>query len=120
MQYNHTSAYYYNVSKKRPLPAILATAASILREPLPIKCIEAVFLGMLLTQGWEDGQLQRIPVGFKSMAANGQVCAKHASAACLYASTNGLKPALLHVYGGALRPAFVTVGQIVWAANVSV
>eukprot|EP00878_Enallax_costatus_P031159 GHUV01034048.1.p1 GENE.GHUV01034048.1~~GHUV01034048.1.p1 ORF type:complete len:121 (-),score=31.63 GHUV01034048.1:484-846(-) len=116
MQYNHTSAYYYNVSKQRPLPAILATAASILREPLPIKCIEAVFLGMLLTQGWEDGQLQRIPVGFKSMAANGQVCNKHACAACSSALTNGVKALPLAASShsaslrvAALHPAYLTI-----------
>lgn len=73
LQYNHSSTYFYNVSKQRPLPAILSTAAGILRDPLPIKCIEAVFLGLLLTQGWEQGSLQRIPVGFKSAAADGQV-----------------------------------------------
>eukprot|EP00879_Flechtneria_rotunda_P026363 GHRR01028106.1.p1 GENE.GHRR01028106.1~~GHRR01028106.1.p1 ORF type:complete len:401 (+),score=143.18 GHRR01028106.1:680-1882(+) len=71
LHYNHASSYHYNVSKARPLPAILDTAAGILRDPLPIKCIEAVFLGLHLTQGWEG--LQRIPVGFKSRAATGQV-----------------------------------------------
>lgn len=73
LQYNYSPSYYYNVSKQRPLSAILSTAAGILHDPLPIKCIEAVFLGLLLTQGWEKGALQRIPVGFKSMGPNGQV-----------------------------------------------
>ncbi len=45
------------------------TAREVLREALPIKCIEAVFLGGLLTAGWED--LQRLPLGFKS-AVNGE------------------------------------------------
>ena len=40
------------------------TARDVLREALPIKCIEAVFLGAFLTAGWEE--LQRFPVGFKS------------------------------------------------------
>lgn len=73
LQYNHMPGYYFNVSKARPLPSILATAAAILRDPLPIKCIEAVFLGLLLTQGFGGGQLQRMPVGFKSMGADSQV-----------------------------------------------
>lgn len=78
LQYNYAHGYFYNVSKARPLSAILATAAAILRDPLPIKCIEAVFLGMLLTQGWSQGELQRLPVGFKSMGPNRQVSAtKH-------------------------------------------
>jgi hypothetical protein len=38
---------------------------------MPIKCIEAVFLGLLLTSGWQE--LQRVPIGFKSCAGNGQV-----------------------------------------------
>ena len=41
----------------------------VLREALPIKCIEAVFLGTLLTAGWED--LHRLPLGFKS-TVNGE------------------------------------------------
>lgn len=32
---------------------------------------EAVFLGMLLTQGWT--QLQRLPLGFKSRGSDGKV-----------------------------------------------
>jgi hypothetical protein len=43
---------------------------------------EAVFLGVMLTQGWS--QLQRLPVGFKSRGSDGQVCKN----ACL-----GLSPA---------------------------
>jgi hypothetical protein len=73
LQYNHAHGYYYDVSKARPLSAILATAAAILLDPLPIKCIEAVFLGLLLTQNWLQGELQRMPVGFKSMGPNRQV-----------------------------------------------
>jgi hypothetical protein len=42
LQYNHQNCYLHDVNKQRPLAAILATAASILKEPLPIKCIEAV------------------------------------------------------------------------------
>lgn len=45
------------------------TAREVLREALPIKCIEAVFLGALLTAGWEG--VHRMPLRFKSMA-NGQ------------------------------------------------
>ena len=80
LQYNHTGAYYFNVSKQRPYARIMDTAREILRDGLPIKCIEAVFLGMYLTCGWEE--LERIPVGFKSRAG-GQVyrCAAPTSAA---------------------------------------
>jgi hypothetical protein len=41
LQYNHSGSGQYNycVNKKRPLQAILLTAAAILQQPLPIKCI---------------------------------------------------------------------------------
>ena len=35
-----------------------------MRRALPIKCLEAVFLGLYLTAGMRD--LDRIPVGFKT------------------------------------------------------
>ena len=61
--YNFTRAQYFDVDKARPLASLLATARAIVRAPLPIKCVEAVFLGLLLTQGMED--VERIPVSFK-------------------------------------------------------
>ncbi|MEW5314168.1 MAG: hypothetical protein WDW38_005684 [Sanguina aurantia] len=70
LQYNHASGNHYSVRKARPFSRIMDTARDTLRKGLPIKCIEAVFLGLFLTAGWED--LERIPVGFKS-AAGGQV-----------------------------------------------
>ena len=46
------------------------TARQMLREGLPIKCVEAVFLALYLTADMED--IDRIPVGFKS-CLNGHV-----------------------------------------------
>jgi hypothetical protein len=46
------------------------TCRDVLRQGLPIKCIEAAFLGMYLTAGLTE--LSRFPVGFKSQAG-GQV-----------------------------------------------
>ncbi len=68
IEYNHNLGYFFNVSKDRPFSRIMDTAREVLREALPIKCIEAVFLGGLLTAGFEG--LQRLPVGFKSKAGN--------------------------------------------------
>ncbi len=48
----------------RPFSRIMETARDCLKEALPIKCIEAVFLGTLLTAGWEG--IQRLPLRFKS------------------------------------------------------
>ncbi|GLC54623.1 hypothetical protein PLESTB_000888400 [Pleodorina starrii] len=64
LQYNHTPGYYYNVSKSRPFSRIMETAREALRAALPIKCLEAVFLGALLTAGWTE--LDRLPLAFKS------------------------------------------------------
>ena len=63
--YNHTRGQYYDVNKARPLASLLATAASVVRRALPIKCVEATFLALLLTQG--DEALDRVPVSFKSL-----------------------------------------------------
>ncbi|KAL6752521.1 Vasohibin-domain-containing protein [Haematococcus lacustris] len=64
LEYNHQQGYLFNVDKDRPLCRILDTARDVLREAMPIKCIEAVFLGLLLTNNWEH--MERYPVGFKS------------------------------------------------------
>ena len=64
LQYNHTPEGYFNLSKRRPFARVMDTAREILREALPIKCLEAVFLGLHLTCGMED--LLRIPVSFKT------------------------------------------------------
>ena len=66
-QYNHTPNTYFDQNKQRPLCRILSTARDIVRQGLPIKCVEAVFLALLLTAGWKD--LDRIPVGFKTCVA---------------------------------------------------
>lgn len=52
------------------VPTLYLAARSMLRVPLPIKCVEAAFLGLLLTGGWP---LDRVPLGFKSRGADGQV-----------------------------------------------
>lgn len=64
LTYNHRKGYFYNVAKDRPFPRIMDTAQEVLKEGLPIKCIEAVFLGTLLTAGWPE--IARLPLGFKS------------------------------------------------------
>ena len=64
LQYNHTPEGYFNLSKRRPFARVMDTAREILREALPIKCLEAVFLGLHLTCGMED--MLRIPVSFKT------------------------------------------------------
>jgi hypothetical protein len=46
-QYNYTSvSSYFSLRKQRPLHQILGTARDIMREALPIRCLEAVLLGL--------------------------------------------------------------------------
>ena len=66
-QYNFIAGYQYTIRKSRPFHQLMATARDIIRESLPIKCIEATFLAALLT--CPDKDLQRYPVGFKSKVA---------------------------------------------------
>ena len=64
LQYNFTGVNYFDIRKNRPMTRILETAREITRQALPIKCVEAVFLGCYLTQGLRD--LERVPISFKS------------------------------------------------------
>eukprot|EP00201_Polytomella_parva_P018054 CAMPEP_0175068984 /NCGR_PEP_ID=MMETSP0052_2-20121109/17960_1 /TAXON_ID=51329 ORGANISM="Polytomella parva, Strain SAG 63-3" /NCGR_SAMPLE_ID=MMETSP0052_2 /ASSEMBLY_ACC=CAM_ASM_000194 /LENGTH=460 /DNA_ID=CAMNT_0016336043 /DNA_START=177 /DNA_END=1556 /DNA_ORIENTATION=+ len=75
LQYNHHAGYFYNVSKDRPWSRVMDTARELLATALPIKCIEAVFLGAYLTAGWLD--LDRIPIGFKSRSHQDQEVHRH-------------------------------------------
>ncbi len=63
-EYNHTDANYFNVSKDRPYMSILSSAKEIIKEALPIKCMEAVMLALHLTNNVAG--LVRIPMRFKS------------------------------------------------------
>ena len=64
LQYNYTNVNYFSVRKDRPLSQIMDTARAILREQLPIKCVEAVFLSLYLTSAHRG--IARIPVAFKT------------------------------------------------------
>nr|XP_040055801.1 tubulinyl-Tyr carboxypeptidase 1 isoform X1 [Gasterosteus aculeatus aculeatus]XP_040055802.1 tubulinyl-Tyr carboxypeptidase 1 isoform X1 [Gasterosteus aculeatus aculeatus] len=48
LQYNHTGTQFFEIKKSRPLTALIDIAKEMTREALPIKCLEAVILGMYL------------------------------------------------------------------------
>jgi len=54
---------------------LASTAREIMRECLPIKCVEAVFLAFYLTINMTD--LVRIPIRFQSSVKNGSFVFKH-------------------------------------------
>ena len=70
-EYNFLPTTFFNKCKYRPLPRILETAKEVMRVSLPIRCLEAVYLGIALTQGQK--MFQRFPLTFKT-SFNREVC----------------------------------------------
>ena len=64
LQYNHTGMQFFEVKKYRPISGLMEIAKEIIRESLPIKCLEAVILSLYLTSGIKD--LVRFIISFKS------------------------------------------------------
>ncbi|XP_051908153.1 tubulinyl-Tyr carboxypeptidase 2 [Hippocampus zosterae] len=64
LQYNHTGTQFFEIKKNRPLCGLMETAREMVRESLPIKCLEAVILGIYLTNGLTS--LERFPISFKT------------------------------------------------------
>ena len=50
MQYNFVPHTFFNTNKHRPLVRIMDTCKEIIKESLPIRCLEAAFLAIYLTQ----------------------------------------------------------------------
>lgn len=64
LQYNHTGTQFFEIRKTRPLSGLMETAREMTRESLPIKCLEAVILGIYLTNG--QPSMERFPISFKT------------------------------------------------------
>ncbi|KAB0394100.1 hypothetical protein E2I00_002886, partial [Balaenoptera physalus] len=64
MLYNHTGTQFFEIRKMRPLSGLMETAKEMTRESLPIKCLEAVILGIYLTNG--QPSIERFPISFKT------------------------------------------------------
>ncbi|EKX34645.1 hypothetical protein GUITHDRAFT_80379 [Guillardia theta CCMP2712] len=66
-EYNFTGENFFNVKgvrQNQSLFRVLEVAKRVIRECLPIKCVEAVYLGIYLTQTMSD--IERLPVIFNS------------------------------------------------------
>lgn len=70
LQYNHTGTQFYEVRKNRPISGLMDLAREMIKESLPIKCLEAIILGIFLTNGMLG--VERFPISFKSVF-NGNV-----------------------------------------------
>lgn len=64
LEYNHTGTQFYEIRKNRPVTGLMECAKEMIREALPIKCLEAVILGIYLTNGMSG--VERFPISFKS------------------------------------------------------
>ncbi|XP_052435769.1 tubulinyl-Tyr carboxypeptidase 1 [Carassius gibelio] len=64
LQYNHTGTQFFEIKKIRPLTALMDIAKEMTRESLPIKCLEAVILGIYLTNSMPT--VERFPLSFKT------------------------------------------------------
>eukprot|EP00794_Sanderia_malayensis_P009855 gene9855-10866_t len=64
LQYNHTGMQFFEVKKCRSISGLMEVAKQIIKESLPIKCLEAVILSIYLTTGMTE--LQRFTISFRS------------------------------------------------------
>ena len=70
LQYNFLPCTFFNLDKYRALFRIMDTARDIVRESLPIRCLEATYVSLYFTQGMN---VDRIPITFKTLFQK-QVC----------------------------------------------
>ena len=74
LSYNHTGTQIFETRPNSSMMTLMDTAKSMIREALPIKCMEAVVLSIYLTNGVPG--LGRFTINFKSelpvAAASGQ------------------------------------------------
>lgn len=64
LTYNHTGTQFFETRPNSSMITLIETARAMVREALPIKCMEAVVLGIHLTNGVPA--LGRFPINFKS------------------------------------------------------
>ncbi|KAI8787736.1 vasohibin-1, partial [Biomphalaria glabrata] len=65
LQYNHTGTQFFEIRKCRPVSGLMESAKEMIREALPIKCLEAVVLGIFLTNGMAG--VERFTISFKTV-----------------------------------------------------
>ena len=71
--YNRSATRHFDTSMDRPLAAILETARYILHGMYHIRCVEAVYAGIALTQNLRE--VERFPLRFKThIPSQDQVC----------------------------------------------
>lgn len=66
-EYNHIGRDFFQVDKKKPLNNLMDVAKQIMRENLPMKCLEAVCCAQYLTRDWP---IMRFPLRFQTTVDN--------------------------------------------------
>lgn len=69
--YNYTGRPFIRMNRSRGTGHIQNVCKKLMKEALPIQCVEAVFLGTYLTAGMSD--LVRIPISFKTKFIHGSI-----------------------------------------------
>ena len=87
-QYNHTGRKFINLKKTEGMYRVSRTSKQIIQDGLPIKCIEAVFLGAYLTLN--NKNILRLPIAFKSRV-NGDNTFQHIVMAVAHGPLNDKK-----------------------------
>ena len=64
LRYNHTGTQLFDIKPHSSMITLMETAKAMVRESVPIKCMEAVILAIYLTNGIPG--LGRFPINFKS------------------------------------------------------
>lgn len=66
LKYNFTGLQFYDINKSRSIRSLMEIAKQMIKCSLPIKCLEAVILGIHLTNGCPSS-LVRFTLSFKSV-----------------------------------------------------
>jgi len=69
LKYNHTGTQFFEIKKTRPISGLMETAKDMVRESLPIKCLEAVVLATYLTN--DISGIVRFNISFKTLFEGG-------------------------------------------------
>lgn len=76
LKYNFTGMQFYDINKARSLKYLLEIAQNMIKLSLPIKCLEAVVLGIHLTNQCPN-QLVRFTLSFKSVCKKSKIKSVH-------------------------------------------
>lgn len=63
-EYNFLSEFFFDINKRKPFHKIMDTCKEIIKDSLPIRCVEGTLLAIYLTQNFDN--ILRYPISFRS------------------------------------------------------